>query len=182
MVEEYPYSLGKLEVAGGVELDSHSPTGNSDRDFTPISLSFGPVFNVYAATDLKVYVTRAQRSPVARELYAFGPHGATNSFERGAVALGKETTNNFEIGLDHHRPRLAWLANVYYQRLYEYIYEQEVDQGLNADGSGIMVKDGEPDRVDEEGSFTSGDGLYRWISSKQMPDSTASNFKRHASC
>lgn len=159
VVEEYPYSLGKLEVGGRVERDSHSPTGNPDLDFTPVSLSLGSVFNVGADNHFKAYVTRAQRSPVAEELYAFGPHGATETFERGAVDLDKETTNNFEIGFDHHGERLAWQASVYYERLSNYIYLQDVDQGLNADGSGTVAADGQPDRVDDEGAFTTDDGL-----------------------
>lgn len=153
LVEERPYSLGKLELGVRVENDTNSPVGNSDRDFTPLSLSAGSIFNLGETHHLKMSVTRAERSPVPEELYAFGPHGATATFERGHLDAQKEAINNFEIGLDHHGDRLVWDANVYYQRAHDYLYLQEVDQGLNADGSGTPSSDGIADRVDEEAQF-----------------------------
>ncbi len=153
LIEQRPYSLGTLELGIRVQRDESAPTQGSTNDFTPISLSAGSIFDIGETSHLRIYATRTQRAPVAEELYAFGPHGATATFERGDEDLDMETASNFEIGLDHHGERLFWQANVYYQRIEDYIYLQEVDSGLNADGSGIAAADGVADRVDGEGTF-----------------------------
>jgi iron complex outermembrane receptor protein len=153
LVEERPYSLGTLELGVRVQRDESDPTQGSSKDFTPISISAGSIFDLGQTYHLKVYATRSQRSPVAEELYAFGPHGATATFERGDENLDKETANNIEVSLDHHGERLFWQVNAYYERIEDYIYLQEVDTGLNADGSGVAASDGVADRVDAEGIF-----------------------------
>ncbi len=153
LIEQRPYSFGTLELGVRVQRDESAPSQGSTKDFTPVSLSAGSIFDIGETYHLKLYATRTQRAPVAEELYAFGPHGATATFERGDDDLDMETANNFEIGVDHHGERLYWQANIYYQRIEDYIYLQEADSGLNADGSGIPVSDGVADRVDDQGAF-----------------------------
>lgn len=153
LVEERPYHLGKFELGARIGRDSNQPDGNVERTYTPHSLSAGSVFDLGEHYHLKAYVTRAQRSPAIEELYAFGPHGATGTFERGDNGLRKETATNFEVGLDRHGERFEWQASVYYETFNDYVFLQEVDAGLNADGSGTAASDGEADRVDEEGQF-----------------------------
>lgn len=165
VVEEKPWRLGKFELGARIERDSNEPvdTGErqyEDRDFTPFSLSAGSVLDLGEHYHLKVYFTHSQRSPVAEELYAYGPHGATGTFERGDAGLDMETANNVELGLDHHDGRLQWQANIYWQQAKDYIFQQEVDQGLNPDGSGTPQADGLPDRIGEgeEGFVFAPDG------------------------
>ena len=153
LIETRPYSLGTLEFGARVQRDQSEPRQGSSSNFTPISLSAGSIFDLGETYHLKAYATRSQRSPVAEELYAFGPHGATATFERGDGDLDLETANNFELVLDHHGERMFWQVNVYYQRIEDYIYLQEIDGGLNADGTGIPVSDGIADRVDGDGVF-----------------------------
>lgn len=153
-LEERPYSLGKLEFGARIERDTNTPGGGYvDRDYTPFSASLGSIFNVGEHSHLKLYATHAERSPVPEELYAFGPHGATATFERGNIDAQKESSNNLELGFDHHQGRWQLEASVYYNRINHYLYLSEVDQGLNADGSGTADADGVADRVDEEGNF-----------------------------
>lgn len=153
LVEERPYGLGTLELGVRVQRDESEPTQGSTNDFTPISVSAGSVFDLGQTYHLKVYATRSQRSPVAEELYALGPHGATATFERGDENLDIETANNIEVSLDHHGERLLWQVNAYYERIEDYIYLQEIDSGLDADGGGVGAPDGVADRVDAEGMF-----------------------------
>jgi iron complex outermembrane receptor protein len=42
---------------------------------------------------------------------------------------------------------------VLFRSIHDYIFEQETDQGLNADGSGEASSDGAADRVDDQGNF-----------------------------
>lgn len=152
-VEERPVRWGKLELGARIDRTRSDPDNGAARDFTPLSFSAGTTIDLDANYHLKAYATRSQRSPVTEELYSFGPHGATSTFERGDARLGKETANNFEIGLDKHHGRLQWRANVYYEYIDHYIFEQEADEGLNADGSGVAARDGLADRVDAQGRF-----------------------------
>lgn len=156
LIEERPWAYGKLEAGVRVERDTNKPEEGADlpnRNFTPVSASFGSIFNLAKDYHLKLYYSHAQRSPVPEELYSFGPHGATATFERGLNDAKIETANNFEIGLDHHDQRLSWEGNVYYNSIHNYLYLAENDQGLNADGTGTPNADGIADRVDEQGNF-----------------------------
>lgn len=157
LVEEHPYKFGKLELGARVERDTNKPEGNGipDRNYTPVSVSAGSIFNLDAAKayHLKLYFSRSQRSPVPEELYSFGPHGATATFERGNGNAKLETANNFEIGFDHHDQRWSWELNGYYNRIQNYLFLQETDSGLNADRSGTANSDGVADRVTAEGQL-----------------------------
>ncbi|MGQ0528377.1 MAG: TonB-dependent receptor [Panacagrimonas sp.] len=155
LLEERATSFGRVELGLRTDRDRAEPQDgvNPDRRFTPFSASAGVLFELNAHYHLKLYVTRAERSPVSEELYSFGPHLATASFERGDDALDIETASNFEIGIDRHGGPLGWRVNLYRQDVAEYIVQNEVDAGLNADGSGAAASDGEADRVDEEGLF-----------------------------
>ncbi|NKF22878.1 TonB-dependent receptor [Solimonas marina] len=153
-MEEKPYSLGKLEFGARIERDTNTPAGGyPDRNYTPFSASLGSIFNVGDTSHLKLYATHAERSPVPEELYAFGPHGATATFERGSVDAKTEDSNNVEVGFDHHGDGWTFNGSVYYNDIRHYLYLSEVDEGLNADGSGTPSSDGVADRVDEEGEF-----------------------------
>lgn len=161
-VEERTYGWGQLQLGVRVEPTRRDASGsngcsgsdNPDRSFTPLSVSAGTLFEVGEHAHLRLNASRAQRSPVTEELYACGPHFATISFERGNPDLDPETANNVELSLDRHEGRWTWTVNVFYNRVTDYLFRREVDQGLNADGSGTAAADGEADRVDEEGSFT----------------------------
>lgn len=153
LVEQRPVSWGSVELGIRSDHTQSDPDGFADKRFDPLSLSAGTSVDLGNDYHLKFYATRSQRAPESEELYSFGPHGATSTFERGDADLNMETANNFEIGLDKHGGRLQWRANVYYETIKNYIFEQETDQGLNADGSGTAGSDGEADRVDDEGNF-----------------------------
>ena len=161
LLEERATSFGRVELGLRTDRDHAEPQDgvNPDRRFTPFSASAGVLFELNEHYHLKVYATRAERSPVSEELYSFGPHLATASFERGDDALEIETASNFEIAIDRHGGPFGWRLNVYWQDVADYIVQQEVDAGLDADGSGVFAQDGEADRVDEEGLFDPGGEL-----------------------
>lgn len=174
IIEERPFSLGKFELGARIGRDTNRPQAlkgrpNPHRDFTPISLSAGTVFDLPRDMHLKLSVTHAERSAVPEELYAFGPHGATKTFERGDSTLAMESANNLELGLDYHGERLSWQGNLYYQLVRNYVYLGTVDQGLNADGTdpGGAAPDGVADRVDDGGNFTGAAGDPLLLSYRQ---------------
>lgn len=146
----------RLELGARLDQTAQEPDGGNnarDQDFTAYTLSGGAAFALAEHLHLRFNVQRAQRAPAAEELYAFGPHLATASFERGDQALSVETANNLELSLGRDAGRLTWEVSSYYNLIKDYVFLREIDQGLNADGSGTLQSDGEADRVDETGAF-----------------------------
>lgn len=173
VVEEHPFSWGRVEAGvrvdrveiepaalrsdGAPNVDPRSGLLLAKREDTPLSLSLGSLVNLDPQHHLRLGLTHAQRAPVAEELFAFGPHLATTTFERGNSGFNKETANNFDLSVDRHGMRWTWKLNVYYNRINDYLYLQEADANLNADGStggdADGVPDGTPDTVSPEGAF-----------------------------
>lgn len=174
LVEERPFAWGRIEMGARVDVVDNTPatlrsdgTPNVDprtgtplqsRQHTPVSLSFGTLYNLDPKHHLRLGLTRAERAPVAEELYAFGPHLATGTFERGNGGFGKEVANNIDLTLDRHDDRLTWKFSLYYNRLSDYLYLQELDANLDADNTQTGpdadgIADGEIDRVNEDGEF-----------------------------
>jgi iron complex outermembrane recepter protein len=153
VLEEREVGFGRIEFGARVDRNRTEPDEGRERSFTPLSLSAGAIVDVGEQAHLKFYLTQAERSPVQEELYAFGPHLATATFERGSEDLDIERFHNAELGFDWHAGRFSVDASVYYNRVSDYIFLAETDLNLNADGSGVLSPDGEADRVDEEGLF-----------------------------
>ncbi len=143
-----------LQGGGRVEYQKHDASGgNPDRDNTPLSFSLGvlkDLSNGYAAT---LNVSRSQRAPATEEFYTFGPHEATQTFERGDLNLDEETAYNVDLGLRKNQGRLTGSVNLFYTDYQDFIVLRGVDDGLNVDGSGSFNADGIADRVNEEGEF-----------------------------
>lgn len=155
LLESAPTDFGSVEFGVRTDNERSRPQDGdlTERRFNPFSYSGGVRVDLGAHYHLKVYATRAQRAPVTEELYSFGPHLATGSFERGRDDFDLESAHNLEVSLDRHGEALSWRVNLYVQRISDYIFQREVDAGLNADGSGTAAADGIADRVDEEGNF-----------------------------
>lgn len=146
VVEEREFRRGRVEVGARIEQVQQKPaaaSGNPQIDFTPLSLAGGVMLDLNPDYHLRLNLARAQRAPAAEELYAFGPHLATGTFERGAAGLGEETSTNLELGVDKHQGRWTFEASVYYNPISNYIYLLEADE--NADGLADQVTpEGEP--------------------------------------
>ncbi|MES1945282.1 TonB-dependent receptor [Salinisphaera sp. PC39] len=153
-VEERPLGAWILQAGARVERQEHDASGgNPDRDHTPLSLSLGGLRPLGNGVTLSLSAGRYQRAPATEELYSFGPHEATQTFERGDVDLDEETARHVDLGLRKSDGRLRWSANVFYTNYKDFVYLRSVDRGLNADGTGTPASDGQADRVDEEGDF-----------------------------
>jgi len=111
--------------------------GPVKRSFSPFSISAGAIWNVTDNSHLTFNVARAERAPVAAELFAFGPHIATQVFEIGDDSLKKETNLHGEIGYRIHSGRLTGNLVVYADRFDDYIYQE--DTGEEEDGLPVRV-------------------------------------------
>lgn len=78
---------------GNVELDNITA---GSRDFDLISGSFGIHQHTTSGWFFGGQVSYTERAPTESELFAFGPHLATEQFEVGDASLGKESGWNLE--------------------------------------------------------------------------------------
>lgn len=124
LLEERNTRIGKVEVGARVERVTHEPDTNA-RQFTPLSLSLGTVYDITPNTHAKASLTHAERAPAPEELYASGVHIATSTFEIGNPDLKKERAMNLDLGIDHHVGDVTLQANVYHKRVHDYIYGED---------------------------------------------------------
>ena len=139
------YQTDPWDLEGGIRFDrdEFDPDNGDDEDFNVFSVSFGAQRILANEMQLNFFLARTERAPQETALYADGPHLATLTFEIGSTDIDKETSYNFEIGVEQTKSDYTWGINAYYNRIDDYIYLASVD----SNGDGIA------DRVDEDGNL-----------------------------
>ncbi len=145
--------LGARHDRNKIDVDPEEAIGGS-RDFSATSLSAAARWNLGEDFHLSLGVDRAQRTPVAEELYSEGLHVATNSFEFGNPDLDVETANRAEIGAHWHPGPLRVSASLYQVRFDDFIYL--ADTGIEEDGSPARVWN------QSDARFTGGEIDVQW--------------------
>ncbi|WP_371193682.1 TonB-dependent receptor [Glaciecola sp. SC05] len=136
----------------------HSDIDSVAVDFTPYSLSAGAVWDFAEGYNIGLSYVHAQRAPSAAELFSFGPHIGTQTYEIGAlyqlegdefeIGIGEfelETSNNFDISLRKFAGDFGFVVNVFYNQVDDYYYG--ADTGLFAEFS----HDHDDEHSDEHG-------------------------------
>ena len=118
-------SFSALELEAGLRFDRvrHDPAEGERQSFSGLSASLGavlPLSESWAATLLADYSSRA---PVGEELFADGPHFATQSFEVGDPGLSEEQALNLSATLRGEGERWRGMATFYYTRFSDFIYQ-----------------------------------------------------------
>jgi iron complex outermembrane receptor protein len=137
-IEELPVSWGRIQLGGRVERVRVGPEDSSSLRFTPVSLAAGALIDLGERHRLMLNANRAERAPAAEELLSDGRHAATRSYEIGDASLGRERSNEADIGFLRHRGAWTWQVNGFYKRIDGFIYREfQVD----ADGEILLVND-----------------------------------------
>ncbi|MCX4190205.1 TonB-dependent receptor [Methylophaga sp. OBS3] len=161
VLEERPTDFGRLEFAtrldhvrldpsdvgefsihfdDGAHVHQNEQLGN--QVFNAFSVSGGTIIDLDASHHLRLSLSRSERAPSPEQLYAFGSHAASRTFEIGDPNLDKETYTNFEIGLDRHAGDFRFNTNVFYNHVQDYIFLESVDDGtghvVEAEGSAVV--------------------------------------------
>lgn len=139
VLEERRFGRHKIELGARVESVRITPDAGNGREFAPISASLGNLYDINDNSHLRITLTHAERAPAIEELFAFGPHAATGTFEIGNRNLQAEQSQDIEIGFDHHQGRFDFDASVFHKQARHYIYARETDDGT-----------GNPTRVNED--------------------------------
>lgn len=112
--------------------------------FTPISLSAGVVWDLAKGYNLAASFVHANRAPSSTELFAFGPHIGTQTYEIGALydfhdgelefdgsTPEMETSNNIDISWRKFGGKFGAVVNLFYNQVDNYYYA--ADTGFTAE-------------------------------------------------
>ncbi len=111
---------------------TNPPAGSAS--FTPASFALAWVKDLNPAWTSTVNLTRTERAPNFQELYADGPHVATDVYEVGDRNLGKEQGFGLEWELAKVRGPVSGSFSVYYNRFSSFIALQRNGYGPNIAG------------------------------------------------
>lgn len=118
-----------------------------DLDFTPFSVSAGVVWSYAEDYNIGLSLTHAQRAPSASELFSYGPHIGTGSFEVGAVfelhetdephfdyrnQVDEETSTNIDLSFRKHAGDVGWVVNLFYNQVDNFYFEHNTGLGSEA--------------------------------------------------
>lgn len=139
-----------------------------EQSYTSWSGSLGAVYNFNSRWLASINLSRAERAPTQTELYADGPHVATRTFEIGDPDLDTETTRGVDLTLHRHAGAFDLKANVFFNRVENFIYQGET--GDMADGFPVRIYD--QDDADFAG--------YELRATWELHDTAAGDFDLHA--
>ena len=120
--QEFDLGGVELEAAGRYErVDVESDTLGVDRGFDLFSGALSVVTGSDAAR-AGVTLSRSERAPAGEELFANGPHIATQQFEIGDVNLDVESAWGLEAFVRGDTAGISYGASVYYQEFDDFIF------------------------------------------------------------
>ncbi len=130
---------------------------NRELDFMAFSGSVGLVHTPHDWLTIGINGSVSQRAPAIVELFARGPHEATQTFEVGDENLEVETsfTGDFRIEATHDRGRIEWASFV--TRYENYVFGART--GVFRDEMGAVVLPTDPDALAEL-RYTDRDALF----------------------
>ena len=142
-LQELAYKRLSFQFGGRVENNRFETTGANlqDRSFTGFSGAVGARYNAWEGGSFVVNLNSSYRSPALEELYNFGAHIGTVTFEVGDQNLQRERSNGIEFSFRQNARRIRFNGSVFYYKIDNFIYLAPQD----ADGNGFVdVEDNLP--------------------------------------
>ncbi|MGB3724625.1 MAG: TonB-dependent receptor [Glaciecola sp.] len=132
--------------------------------FTPVSLSAGLVWDIASGYNFAASYVHAKRAPSSAELFSFGPHIGTQTYEIGALYelheegdethvefnnanINMEASNNIDLSLRKFGGDFGVVFNVFYNDVEDYYYA--ANTGLFAAFSHEHEEDHEEEHEEE---------------------------------
>lgn len=107
-----------------------------DRDSSGLSASLGVVWEPAPQYAVIASLARSVRLPTSTELYADGPHVATNAFEIGDPDLRSESSLGLDLSLRKRTGRLTGTLSAFVNRISDYVFESNT--GEEEDGLAVI--------------------------------------------
>lgn len=122
-------SLGKNAYRAGARLENQEikkkasdAFGASDKKgYLGLNASIGHCYDFSKTHTLETSLSYTERAPTFQELYAFGEHVATGTFEQGKTALVKEKAQAFEMTYKIQNEKHQFAGSIYSQVFKDYI-------------------------------------------------------------
>ena len=105
------------------EDDAQLGTAADSARFTTLSGSVGGQYEFAPGWRAGLSLSHSERAPAIDELFANGPHLASQAFERGNPGLNPEKSNAIELGLHKTAGPLRLTANLFYSRFSNFIFQ-----------------------------------------------------------
>jgi len=123
-VQEFDISEGiEIEAAGRYEnVSVEADTLGLERDFSLFSGAASVVFDAGENVRGGITASRSERAPAGEELFADGPHIATQTFEIGDPNLDTESAWGLEGFIRGEAGNSSFGASVFYQDFQNFIY------------------------------------------------------------
>jgi iron complex outermembrane recepter protein len=129
-IERFQTNWGAVEFGSRLETQSLKPSernlGNSDQ--TTYNLSVGTVTNLENDSIIASNIAYNQRAPNAAELFAFGPHAGTQSFEIGKADLDIEASLNAEVSWRKSIGFITGEFTLYYSDFKNFIFLSHLEE------------------------------------------------------
>jgi iron complex outermembrane receptor protein len=101
---------------------SYGPPSLQSRQFNLMSYSAGGLVDIAKGYGVGLAYTVSQRAPSAQELYSYGPHDSTATFDIGNSNLGVETSHNLELSFQKTLGLIRSKASIYKNQFSNFIY------------------------------------------------------------
>lgn len=133
LIEHYQWNDVHFELGGRVEKQTIDVDESGYKNYDDTAFSASAAANWAFVPDHVTSLTLSygERMPNAQELYANGVHLATNTYEIGNQNLDKEKSQNIELGLRKIDGDLRYAANIFYNKVDDYIYAHTLDRHEN---------------------------------------------------
>ncbi|WDE04955.1 TonB-dependent receptor [Thalassomonas viridans] len=169
--------------ADSLTLEGHEHEGEVEPDeeihfdkqsFDPVSASVGGVWDFAPGYNLGMSLAYSQRAPSAAELFSYGPHIGTNTFEVGALFSlhdegdgefhphlaesegDLETSYNLDLTVRKYRGDFSYVLSVFYNHVEDYYYQHTTGLFFSEDHG---HEDDEHEGDDHEGDEHEDEGL-----------------------
>jgi iron complex outermembrane recepter protein len=123
---------GPWRFEGGARVESSKLTAEADdqlgtsahsREFTTFSTSAGGQYEFTPGWRAGLSLSRSTRAPSIDELFASGPHLASQAFEVGDPTLDPERSVSIEASLRGTKGPILFTGNVYYSHFGNFIFQ-----------------------------------------------------------
>lgn len=125
----------KLSFQIGARLENNRYNAENpalqDKSFTGISLAGGVKYQIIKGGSLIANFNSSYRSPALEELYNFGAHIGTVTFEIGDENLQRERSNGAELSYRQDAGRVRFNGSVFYYGIDNFVYLAPQDDDNN---------------------------------------------------
>ena len=145
--EEIAAGRGKLSLGARTESVRVASFGSpvvarfspAARSFNPGSYALGALWNLSGGWQLTSNLAYSERAPKDYELFADGPHIATNSYEVGNAAFTKEKSTNLDLGVEWKNGANVARLGAFVNRFSNYLSLDATGLLRDTDGNGAGV-------------------------------------------